>query len=151
MNAILAYYQAINDGTVTVGRWTRLIYEYIVRGLEARSFIYNAKKATAAIRFVEAFCHHHEGALAPQRIKLELWQKALLSLIFGITDESGNRQFREVFFVVARKNGKSTLLSGIALYCLIADQEAGAEVYSVASKKDQARIIYEEVCNMVRA
>lgn len=51
---------------------------------------------------------------------------------------------------VARKNGKSTLLSGLALYCLIADKEAGAEVYSVASKKDQARIIYEEVCNMVR-
>ena len=149
MNAILAYYQAINDGTVTVGRWTRLIYEYIVRGLEARQFFYSAKKATAAIRFVEAFCHHHEGALAPQRIKLELWQKALLSLIFGITDESGNRQFREVFFVVARKNGKTLLAAAIAEYMTFLDGEYGGRIYFAAPKLEQANLCFEAYHQMI--
>ena len=149
MNAILAYYQAIIDGTVTVGRWTRLIYEYIVRGLEARQFIYNAKKAAAAIRFVEAFCHHHEGALAPQRIKLELWQKALLSLIFGITDENGNRQFREVFFVVARKNGKTLLAAAIAEYMTFLDGEYGGRIYFAAPKLEQANLCFEAYHQMI--
>ena len=75
--------------------------------------------------FVEQFCHHHEGELAPQRIKLELWQKALLSVIFGIVDEDGYRQFREVFIVMGRKNGKTLLASCIAEYCTFLDGEYG--------------------------
>lgn len=149
MNAILSYYQAINDGTVTVGRWTRLIYEHIVRGLEARQFFFSAKKATAAIRFIEAFCHHHEGALAPQRIKLELWQKALLSLIFGIVDENGNRQFREVFFVVARKNGKTLLAAAIAEYMTFLDGEYGGRIYFAAPKLEQANLCFEAYHQMI--
>ena len=109
-NHILAYYQQIQDGTVKVSKWVRLVYEYIVKGLENKSFFYNHKKAQASVMFVEQFCHHHEGELAPQRIKLELWQKALLSVIFGIVDEEGNRQFREVFIVMGRKNGKAVSL-----------------------------------------
>ena len=92
-NYILSYYQQIRDGTITAGRWVRVLYEFIIRGLEEKRFFYSPKKAAAAIRFVENFCHHHEGALAPQLIRLELWQKALLSLIFGIVDEDGLRQF----------------------------------------------------------
>lgn len=149
MNAILAYYQAIADGTVTVGRWTRLIYEYIVKGLEARRFAYNAKKAGAAIKFVETFCHHHEGALAPQRIKLELWQKALLSLIFGIVDETGNRQFREIFFVVARKNGKTLLAAAIAEYMTFLDGEYGGRIYFAAPKLEQANLCFEAFHQMI--
>lgn len=149
MNEILAYYQAITDGTVTVGRWTRLIYEYIVRGLEARRFAYNAKKAAAAIRFVETFCHHHEGALAPQRIKLELWQRALLSLIFGIVDETGARQFREIFFVVARKNGKTLLAAAIAEYMTFLDGEYGGRIYFAAPKLEQANLCFEAYHQMI--
>ena len=149
MNAILAYYQAITDGTITVGRWTRLIYEYIVKGLEARRFAYNAKKAGAAIKFVETFCHHHEGALAPQRIKLELWQKALLSLIFGIVDETGNRQFREIFFVVARKNGKTLLAAAIAEYMTFLDGEYGGRIYFAAPKLEQANLCFEAYHQMI--
>lgn len=83
-------------------------------------------------------------------VKLELFQKAYISALFGfIHKATGYRRYRETLFYVARKNGKSTMLSGLALYCLVADNEPGAEVYSVASKKDQAKIIFDETLNMV--
>lgn len=149
MNEILAYYQQITDGTVIVGRWVKLLYEYIVRGLEAKLFFYNGKKATAAIRFIEAFCHHHEGALAPGRLKLELWQKALVSVIFGIVDETGARQFREVFFVVARKNGKTLLAAAIAEYCTFLDGEYGGRIYFAAPKLEQAALCFDAYYQMI--
>jgi len=149
MNEILTYYQQITDGTVTVGRWVKLLYEYIVRGLEAREFFFNAKKATAAIRFIEGFCHHHEGALAPGRLKLELWQKALVSVIFGVVDETGARQFREVFFVVARKNGKTLLAAAIAEYCTFLDGEYGGRIYFAAPKLEQAALCFDAYYQMI--
>ena len=80
---------------------------------------------------------------------MDLWQKALIQTIFGFVDDKGFRKYREVFIVVARKNGKSTLLSAIGLYMLFADGEGGAQVCCVASKKDQAKIVFEEAKNMV--
>ena len=77
-NYILEYYQAIKDGSIIVGEYIRLWYEYIVKGLKRKSFFYDQKKANKSIKFVETFCHHHEGELAPNLIKLELWQKAFL-------------------------------------------------------------------------
>lgn len=131
-NYILKYYQFIKDGRVTVGKWVRIIYEYIVRGLESGEFRYDAKKARSAIKFIESHCHHSEGDLAPKLLKLELWQKAIISCIFGIVDEKGNRQFREVVVVVARKNGKSLFASGIIQNMLYNDGEYGAKVFCVA-------------------
>ncbi|MBR2706095.1 MAG: terminase large subunit, partial [Mogibacterium sp.] len=93
-NYILEYYQAIKDGTEIAGHWIVEWYEYIVKGLETKAFFYNPKKAQRVIRFIEAFCHHHEGNLAPGLLKLELYQKAFLSVVFGIVDENGDRQFR---------------------------------------------------------
>ena len=148
-NAILEYYQGIVDGTITVGRWVRLVYEYIIKGLEQKQFFYNHKKASAAIKFIEGFCHHHEGALAPQRIQLELWQKALLSCIFGIMDETGVRQFREVFFVVARKNGKTLLAAAIAEYMTFLDGEYGGRIYFAAPKLEQANLCFEAYHQMI--
>ncbi|MCO7109592.1 terminase large subunit [Gemmiger formicilis] len=66
---------------------------------------------------MENFCRHHEGALAPQLIVLELWQKALLSVLFGVVDDTDHRQFREVVVIIARKNGKTLLAAAIAAYC----------------------------------
>lgn len=148
-NYILAYYQAITDGSVSVGKWTRLVYEYVVRGLEKKAFYYDSKKAKAAILFIEGFCHHHEGVLAPGRIKLELWQKALISLIFGIVDETGARQFREVFFVVARKNGKTLLAASIAACCTFLDGEYGGRIYFAAPKLEQASLCFEAYHQMI--
>lgn len=145
----MAYYQEIKDGTAQVGRWVRLLYEQIVQGLEAGTYIYNAKKANAAVKFIETFAHHHEGVLAPGRIRLELWQKALISLIFGIVDETGARQFREVFFVVARKNGKTLLAAAIAEYCTFLDGEFGGRIYFAAPKLDQANLCFEAYHQMI--
>ncbi len=148
-NYILAYYQAIQDGTETVGKWVRMLYEYIVKGLEQRSFFYSHKKAQAAILFIEQFCHHHEGELAPGRIRLELWQKALVSLIFGITDETGSRQFRECFLVIGRKNGKTLLAAAISAYCTFLDGEYGGRIYFTAPKLEQAALCFEAYHQMI--
>lgn len=149
MNSILQYYQAIKDGSETVGDWIRRWYEYIVKGLENKSFFFDQKKANKAIRYIEQFCHHHEGELAPDLIRLELWQKAMISVVFGIMDANGNRQFREVFTVVGRKNGKSLLASAVASYMLYMDGERGARVYFVAPKLEQANLCFDALVQMV--
>ena len=149
MNEILAYYQKICDGSVTVGKWIRKWYSYIVNGLENGSFSFNPKKAKAAIGFIENFCRHHEGALAPHLIKLELWQKALISVLFGIVDQSGVRQFREAFIVIARKNGKTLLAAAIAAYMSVLDGEYGARIYFVAPKLEQACLCYDAYYQML--
>ena len=148
-NAILEYYQQITDGTITVGRRRKKLYTLIVKGIEDRTYTFNAKKANAAITFCENFCHHHEGELAPNLIKLELWQKAFLSVLFGILDSDGNRQFREVFFVVARKNGKSLLAAAIANYCTFLDGEYGGRIYFAAPKLEQANLCFEAYHQMI--
>lgn len=142
-NYIYAYYQHIIDGSVIVGKWVRKIYEIIIKGLENKSFFYDHKKAKAAVLFIEGFCRHHEGALAPQLIKLELWQKALVSIIFGIVDKTGARQFREVFLVIGRKNGKTLLAAAIAAYCTFLDGEYGGRIYFAAPKLEQATLCFD--------
>ena len=148
-NYIYEYYQQMCDGSVVVGKWIKTLYEMIIKGLEKKSFFYNHKKAQASILFVENFCHHHEGELAPQRIKLELWQKATLSLIFGIVDENGLRVFREVFLVVARKNGKTLFAAAIAAYCTFLDGEYGGRIYFAAPKLEQAYLCFEAYHQMI--
>ena len=137
---LLAYYQAIQDGSVTVGKWIKLFYEYLIRGLHEQRFTFDAKKANRAIKFIETFCHHCEGR--EDLLKLELWQKAIVSVIFGVLDKDGNRQFREVVVIVARKNGKSLFAAAIMAYCVFLDGEYGAKVFCVAPKLDQADLVY---------
>lgn len=149
-NYIYSYYQGIKDGTYCVGRWIRAIYEYLIEGLQNKRFFFDAKKANAAVEWFEEHCFHVEGALAPGPLVLEIWQKAMLSAIFGILDESGNRQFREVVFVVARKNGKSLMASGMANYTFRVDGGFGARVYCIAPKLDQADIVYNNVWAMIQ-
>lgn len=149
-NYFLAYYQQIVDGQVTVGYWIRAWYEYLIKGLEDKLFFFNQKKANRAIKFIESFCHHHEGALAPGTIKLELWQKALVSVIFGILDDTGARQFREVFVVIGRKNGKTLLAAAISEYMTLMDGEYGARIYFCAPKLDQARLCYDAFFQMLQ-
>ena len=149
-NYILERYQRIKDGTDTVGDLIRKWYEYIVRGLEAKTFFYDPKKANKAIKYIETFCHHHEGDLAPDLLKLELWEKADLSIIFGIVDRNGLRQFREVLWVVGRKTGKTLLASAIASYMAFLDGEYGARIYFVAPKLDQARLCYDAFYQMTK-
>ena len=141
-NYILTYYQQIRDGSVIVGKWVDSVYSYLVAGIERGDFRFDQKKADRAIRWIEKHCHHVEGSLAPKCLKLEIWQRALISAIFGVVDKEGLRQFREVVVVMARKQGKSALGSAIAEYALLGDGEYGAKGFCVAPKLDQADIIY---------
>lgn len=145
---IREYYQAIRDGSVTVGRWIMLLYEYIVTGLQKKSFYFAPKKADRAVRFIENYCHHSKGR--NDLFDLELWQKALVSIIFGVVDENNLRQFREVILIVARKNGKSLFAAAIMEYMALLDGEYGAEIYCLAPKLEQAEIIYSCFWNMVQ-
>ena len=149
-NYIFKYYQSIKDGSIVTSRWVILLYEQIVKGMEDGTYKFVAKKANKAIKWIEKYCHHTEGELAPGKLKLELWQKAMLSVMFGICDpKTGKRQFREVALIVARKNGKSLFAAAIANYIFFEDGGYGARVYCLAPKLDQAEIIYNDIWAMI--
>lgn len=117
--------------------------------METKTFIFDKEKGQRVIDFIQKFCKHSKGKWAGKPIVLELWQKAFLEAIFGFVDkETGLRKYKKVIFFVAKKNGKSTLSSGIGLYCLTADGEGGAEVYSIAKVKEQAKIVFQEAVRM---
>ncbi len=141
-NFIFQYWSAILSGTVTVGKWVRTIYEILTDGIKGGKWDFDEEKADKAIKFIENFCHHSEGR--NDLLKLELWQKAITSAIFGIIDkETGYRQFREVFIVVARKNGKTLFAAAIAAYMAYLDGEYGTKIYFLAPKLDQADLVYD--------
>ena len=141
-NFIYAYYQKINDGSIVVGKWVSLLYENIVNGIEDGSYIFNQQKADRAIKFIETFCRHNKGKLAPRPLKLSLWEKAFISCIFGIVDENNKRVFREVALFVGRKCGKTLLASAILNYIAYVDGEFGSEIYCVAPKLDQSDLVF---------
>lgn len=130
----------MQDGSIVVGKWIRMFFEYIVKGLQTQSFFFNQKKANKAIRFIENFCHHCEGR--DDLLKLELWQKAIVSIVFGVLDKDGSRQFREVVVIIGRKNGKSLFAAAVIAYCVFLDGEYGAKAFCVAPKLDQADLVY---------
>ena len=153
MNYIEQYLQEIKSGKCIVCKRTLRQYEKLAEDIKdpKDGYIFDQKRAEHPIIFIERFCKHSKGEWAGQPMRLELFQKAFISALFGFVDaKTGYRKYRETLFYVSRKNGKSVMLSGLALYMLIADKEAGAEIYSVASKKDQAKIIYDETYNMIR-
>lgn len=141
-NYIFAYYQKIKDGSICVGQWVSLFYEIIIAGIEDGTYIFDQQKANRAIKFIETFCRHNKGKLAPKPFKLSLWEKAFLSTLFGIVDKNGKRQFREVALFVGRKCGKTLLASAIMTYVAYVDGEFGSEIYCVAPKLDQADLVY---------
>ena len=130
---------------MVVGKWIRQLYEVIEQGLAEERWFYDDRLARNAIGFIERYCHHYKGVLAPKRIRLSLWEKAAISLIFGIVDKNGRRQFREVFWVVGRKQGKTLLAAACATYMAYAAGEFGSEIYMLAPKLDQSDLVYSAV------
>ena len=152
MNYILEYWEAIESGKVLVSKRVYKQYKKLVEEIKnPGKYIFDEARANKPIEFIERFCKHSKGEWAGKPVILELFQKAYISALFGFIDkETGLRRYRESMFYVARKNGKTTMLAGIAAYMMIADGEAGAEVYSTATKRDQARILFDETHNMVK-
>lgn len=149
VNYIYDYKSKIDSGEITAGIWIKLIYTILVDGISEKKWFYNDKKAKRAITFIENFCHHSEGR--SDLLKLELWQKAIVSAIFGIVDENGFRQFREVFIMVARKNGKTLFAAAIIAYMSYMDDEYGAKIYCLAPKLLQADLVYDAFYQIVQA
>ncbi len=150
-NPILEYWEAMESGIETVCTKVRKTYRKLAEDLSdgESPYFYSAKRANHVIEFAENYCRHSKGKFGGQRVVLELWEKALLAAVFGFIDINGNRKYRDAVLIVGKKNGKSLIASIIGLYLLIGDGEPGPEVYAVATKKDQAKIIWLESKRMV--
>lgn len=167
MNYIEQYYEWILKNPNKVNEKVKTIYERIVNDLknpktttiynptteenEVHTFVFDETLGSRPIKFIELFCKHSKGKWAGKPVELELWQKAFVEALFGFVDEETKlRKYKKAVLFVGRKNGKSTLASGIALYMLTKDGEDGSEVYAVATKKDQAKIVWEESKRMIK-
>lgn len=149
-NPILEYWEKIESGEAVVCRKVYLQYKKLVYDIEhPGQYFYSAHRANHIIEFFENYCRHSKGKVGGKRVVLELWEKAMLAAIFGFVDINGLRKYREAILIVGKKNGKSLIASGVGLYLLVADGEAGPEIYAVATKKDQAKIIWLESKRMV--
>ena len=155
-NPIIEYFDWMEEnrknGKWVVSKKVYKVYKYNVKIIsDADSeWEYDARRANHALEFIENYCRHSKGKLGGKPFILELWQKALIAAAFGIVHKIDcTRKYREVLLIVARKNGKSTLASAIGLYLQVADGEPGAEIYACATKKDQAKIIWQEAKRMV--
>ena len=151
-NYILEYWEKIQSGEVQACRRLKQQYQKLVDELERPRdpWVFDLERANRPIEFIERFCKHSKGKWAGRPVQLELFQKAKIQAVYGFVHrETGFRRAREVLTIVGRKNGKSTEKAALGNYMLVADGEGGSEVYSVATKKDQARIVWTEAHNMV--
>jgi phage terminase large subunit-like protein len=145
------YARRIQAGEIPACKWVRLAVERQAADLAREPsaewpWIFDAALATKPCDFIEGL-PHIKGKWARERrlIKLEPWQCFIITTVFGwIHRDTGLRRFREAYIEVPRKNAKSTLSSGIALFMLAGDGEHGAEVYSAATTRDQARIVFDD-------
>ena len=167
MTYIEEYYKWIEKNPNKVCNKVKTVYQKLVMDLkkpktvsffnkateetETHTYIFDERKSLRCIHFIEKYCRQSKGIWNGQPLKLELFQKAFLQALFGFVDkDTGLRKYKKAVLFVARKNGKSVLDSGIALYMLTKDGEGGAEIYSVATKKEQAKIVWEESKKMVK-
>lgn len=147
----------------TLGKYERLFHERQARDLELTKqrgghplgFVYSHEIGDHVVKFIEKYCRHHKGEWAGQRLILEEWQKEVIRVAFGwqMPDPEKRGQFKRrfttIYVEIPRKNGKSEVAAAIGLYLTMADGEEGAEVYSSATKKDQARIVWKAAAEMV--
>ena len=151
-NPIREYWEEIQSGKTRVNQKVYKTYWHVIREMERTDspYFYDPRRANHILEFFENYLHHSKGKCGGQLVKLELWEKAMLATAYGFIDIEGYRQYRETLLIVGKKNGKSLLASGVGLYMLHADGEPGPEIYAVATKRDQAKIIWQEAKRMVR-
>jgi len=144
------YARDVVDGRIVAGKWVKLACARHLRDLSegpARGLYFDTAAAQRVIDFFR-FLRHSKGRFAGQPFTLSPWQQFILWVVFGWKKADGTRRFRIVHIEVSRKNGKTTFFAGIGLYLFFADGEPGAEVYCVATKKDQAKILFSEAERM---
>ena len=118
--------------------------------IDKNRYYFDEVSAKRATDFIETFCKHTKGELAGQKFVLEPWQVEIIQGIFGWkSKETKLRKFRQCFIFIPRKNGKTTMMVGIALYMLFSDGEKGAEIVSAAADKEQARLSFSIAKQMV--
>lgn len=149
MNYIAEYTEKIRTGALLVNGDVMAAYDMIEDNLRKGLYRFDEEKADKAIKFFETFCHHVKGVLAPQPIKLELWQKAMLQAIYGLVDDEGFRWYREVLVCIGRKNGKTLIASGAAELETFTG-EYGGEIYFTAPKLAQANLGYDGFYQMLK-
>lgn len=149
----MAYAHGVADGSIPAGKLIRQAVERHLRDLEEgpkRGLRFDRAAGQHAIDFF-GFLKHSKGEWAGQPFKLEPWQQFIVWVLFGWRRADGLRRFRTAYIELPRKNGKTTVVAGIGLYLMVADGEPGAEVYSAATKRDQARLAHGEAVRMVKA
>ncbi len=147
------YGRQVLAGEIPVSKWTRLAVERHYRDLEhghKRGLWFSEEHAQHALEFF-LYLRHSKGEWEGQQFVPSLWQQFWVALAFGWMRTDGTRRFRRVWEEVPRKNGKSTKLSGVGLYLFRADGEGGPEVYTAATKLDQAKITHDEAVRMVQS
>ncbi len=149
------YGERVERGEIPACEWVRKAVKRQIEDQKRFSgkssrFYFDPDEAAKVCKFIELL-PHTKGQLAGQKIRLEPWQIWILTTVFGWRRTAdGGRRFRRVYIEVPRGNGKSSLSSGVALYCLLADKEPGAEVYSFATTRDQAGIVFNDAKRMVQ-
>lgn len=155
MNYIKKYYDAISNKKILVSKKLRMQMDELNRLLEEckdknYKWEFNEALGELPIIFIEKFCKHSKGKYCGKPFLLDLWEKAIIQATFGfINRKTKFRKYNELLIIVARKNGKTTLAAALALYMFLADGEGGSQVYCCATKKDQAKLLYNESCNMI--
>ena len=150
---VTRYAQQVVYEKKPMGKLVRRACERHLKDLETakeRGFYFDKEEVELCLQFF-SLLRHSKGEFAGQSFELSDWQVFIVGSLFGWKRKDGTRRFRRAYIEVPRKNGKSTLAAGIALYCLIMDGEQGAEVYTAATKRDQARIVFEECKRMIRS
>lgn len=152
LHPVDAYAEAVVNGETIAGELIRLACERHLRDLKTcktRGLYFDYEAADHALEFYR-FLRHSKGEWAGCTFQLEPWQQFIIGSIFGWKRADGFRRFRTAYVEVPRENGKSTVAAGIGLYLFVADGEPGPEVYSAATKRDQAKIVWDEAANMVK-
>jgi len=150
---VAAYIAGVLDGSIPAGRLIRQAVERHVRDLEdgpKRGLRFDRAAAEHVIQFF-SFLKHSKGEWAGQPFVLSGWQQFLLWVLFGWKREDGRRRYRVAYVEIPRKNGKTTLIAGAGLYLMVADGEPGAEIFSAATKREQAKLSWGEAVRMVKA
>jgi len=154
LNYIEQYNDAIQSGKIIAGDKIKKVYAHIIENIKNsnQKYYFDSLEAEKAISFIESFCCIPKFKDGKQSFVLELWQKALVSCIFGFRDkETHTRQYKEVFLYVSRKNSKTLLSAAIILYILLFSEEAGQEIYSVATDRQQSKIIWDYAKQIISA